>query len=128
MGSMLFDAMANRLRKMPPRTFGGRLRRIRSSRGISQAELARRVGISSRMAAYYEVQGGTPGAPLLAKIAKALEVSVDELLGLQGDQLADAPSATDEVKLWKKLREVQRLPERDRRLVLQLIDSLLAKQ
>lgn len=124
---MMTITMANRQRTPPRGSFGARLRQLRASRGLSQAEFARRVGLSSRMAAYYEIQGGTPAPDLLAKFAKVLDVSVDEMLELSSDRLSTAPSAPRELRLWRKLRDVQELPERDQRLVLQLVETLLAK-
>jgi hypothetical protein len=31
-------------------------------------------------------------------------------------------------RLWRKLREIEKLPEADRKAVLRLVDALLAKQ
>lgn len=58
------------------------LREIRKKRGISQAELARRTGISQGVISYIEC-GRTkhPRVDTMQAIAAALNCTVDELLG-----------------------------------------------
>lgn len=104
--------------------FGARLRDLRKARGFTQAELAEAIGSSQRMIAYYETQGGTPAAPLLLKLARALSVKADELLGLKRDRRPDS-AAPQDLRLWRKLKRVERLPASQRRTVVQLIDALV---
>lgn len=62
--------------------------------------------------------------PQLIAIAKALRISTDELLGLKGlPRAATAKPPPEERRLWKKLRLVAALPQRDQRAVLRFIDS-----
>jgi len=109
-------------------SFGAKLRRLRSARGLTQEELGQKVGLSNRMVAYYEIQGGTPSAVLLAKFARVLGVSLDELMdGAGRGPTGETPRTPSDLRLWRKLRQVRSLPERDRRAVLQLIDSLVER-
>ena len=92
-----------------PRTsFPERLRTVRQGlRGMSQVELARATGLPAPSIAHFE--GGTrkPSFDSLAKLATALNVSADYLLGL-----VDTPSvaaSTDELS-----RYGAQLPARDR--------------
>ena len=117
--------MARALSRPSTDTFGDRLRRLRSARGFTQGELGRKISLSQRMVAYYESQGGTPAPPLVAKIAKALGVSSDELLGIKQSSAAGAPDTPNELRLWRKLRQIRDLPDQKRRLLLQLIDQFL---
>ena len=55
---------------------GERIRRLRLAKGLTQTELGRRTGLSKRMVAYYEIQGGMPSAALLVRLAEALGVSL----------------------------------------------------
>jgi transcriptional regulator with XRE-family HTH domain len=110
--------------------FGARLRRIRSARGLTQEELGGKIGLSKRMVAYYEIQGGTPSPAQLALFAKALGVSADELVGTTagaGGADADAPHSPAELRLWRRLRQIQKLPPAQRRAVLKVLDALLAQ-
>ena len=59
---------------------GRRIRKIRTSMGLTQVELGRRVGLSGDRIQKYENGRRTPKKELLAKIADALTVSVYALL------------------------------------------------
>ena len=106
---------------------GERLRRLRLEKGYSLRELAAVVGTSHRMIAYYEIQGGNPPADVVVKLARALGVSADGLLGLRKANKA-ADSHPENVRLLRKLRQVAKLPAKDRRSVLQMIDALVERQ
>jgi transcriptional regulator with XRE-family HTH domain len=58
-----------------------KLKEIRESRGISQRELARRVGTSSSLISRYE-KGTSMTDETIKKMCKALEVNADYFLGL----------------------------------------------
>lgn len=105
--------------------FGERLARLRKTRGYTQTELGEILGLSQRMMTYYEREEGRPPAHLLGQMAEALGVSVEELLGLK--PVADKPAPRN-TRLWRKLREIEKLPASDRRAVIKLVDGLLARQ
>jgi len=100
--------------------FGKTLATIRKARGMSQRDLAKAVGISHRMVAYYEAQTNRPPAEKLTAIANALHVSTDELLGNTTLKIA-APKNT---RLWKKLRAVEKLPPKAQKQIINLVDLL----
>lgn len=58
-----------------------RIREIRCSRGISQSELARRVGVHQTAISQWENGRTAPDHRSLAKLAQALDVSLDALFG-----------------------------------------------
>ncbi len=60
--------------------FPDKLKNIRKSRGLTQKQLAELSGVSRVAIARYETNQQTPKMPALEKIAKALNVSVKELL------------------------------------------------
>ena len=62
------------------RTFGENLRRLRKAANLNARELAKRVGVTPPVMSKWETQKGLPEGPTLLKLAKALSVSVDELL------------------------------------------------
>jgi len=67
-------------------TLGRRIRRARTHYGMTQAELARRVGISSQgLNAIETDKTPDPGASRIREIARVLRVSADFLLGLTND-------------------------------------------
>lgn len=102
---------------------GDRIRRLRLAQGLTQIELGRRVGLSSRMMAYYEVQGGEPRPELLVKMAQVLGVSVDSLTGRQEPSRRPAVQP-EELSLWRRLKRIQELPPHDRKALLKMIDAM----
>ena len=60
--------------------FARRLKEYRKARGMTQQELADRLGVSNKSVSRWET-GGYPDAALLGPLAKALGVTVDDLLG-----------------------------------------------
>jgi transcriptional regulator with XRE-family HTH domain len=106
-------------------TLGARIRRLRTTRGLTQTELGQALGLSQRMMAHYESQGGRPSPPLLASLAKALRVSVDELVGIKGNTAQhDMPTSASELRLWRRFRLVEQLSPADRRSIIRQIEAL----
>lgn len=62
---------------------GPRLRRFRRLRGMSQKELAARIGVSSGRVSNWEQGINRPDADVLAALCRALCVSADELLDVR---------------------------------------------
>lgn len=61
--------------------FNERLKELREKNNLTQEQLAKISGISSRMIQRYEYGTSRPRLDAAEKIAKALNVSTDELLG-----------------------------------------------
>lgn len=59
---------------------GSTIKRLREERGLTQAELARRLDVSSKTISKWETAKGFPDISLLEPLAAALGVSVMELL------------------------------------------------
>ena len=112
-------------RKKPPQTeFGARLVALRQRRGLTQVQLAEASGLTQRAISYYETMPGHPVAPAIVALAKGLRVSSDMLLGLKPlPKSAADTQAPKEKRLWRHLRVVAQLPERDQRAVLRLINT-----
>jgi len=101
--------------------FGVRMARLRQMAGYSQRALAEELGISHRMVAYYEGETNRPPAHLLPAVAKALGVSVDQLLGLAAVSPRKRPKNE---RLIRTLLRVERLSPRARRAVIDHINAL----
>ncbi len=105
--------------------FGARLRQLRMTRGISQEELGKKIGLSQRMVAYYERQAKIPPpGHLVARAAKVLGVTSDHLLGLKALQVESTPR---DVRLLRRLRKILNLPRHHQRAVLEHLDALVTK-
>lgn len=105
--------------------FGDRLARLRSAAGYSLRELAMEVGISHRMIIYYEKHRGSPPAHLVPRLAKALGVSADQLLGLEPSQRKR--NGARDSRLWRRFLQIEKLPPADRKPIIQVLDAFLAK-
>jgi transcriptional regulator with XRE-family HTH domain len=106
---------------------GERLRQLRKAKGLTQTQLGKRVGVSQRVVTYYENEGGSLGPELLSKFAKALGVSADTILGNTGAQSTLGSALPDNLRLWRKLKQVETLSPPERRQVVQLIDALVER-
>jgi transcriptional regulator with XRE-family HTH domain len=61
--------------------FGSRLQRFREIRNLTQAELGRRAGMAAASVSHFETGQRSPSLESLVKLADALEISTDALLG-----------------------------------------------
>lgn len=90
-------------------------------------DLAALSASSQRAISYYENEAGYPPALVVADLAKALEVTTDELLGVKPLSTVDKEEDTPEMRrLWKKFRLLRSLPEKDQKAVVRLINSLVS--
>lgn len=105
--------------------FGDRLARIRKEKGISQVELARKVGLIQTLVSDYERGKLRLRADMIVRFAVALGVSADELLGLKSTKPAqDLPR----LRLLRRAEQLQALTPNNRRVLLTMLEALLAKQ
>lgn len=111
-------------KKQTPSKFGERLAALRKQRGLTQVQLAQRIGSTQRAISYYETAVGHPPAPAVAALAKALGVTSDELLGLEPprERPKDSPETR---KLWKKFQRLRLLSTKDQRAIIRLINTCL---
>jgi transcriptional regulator with XRE-family HTH domain len=104
--------------------FGPRLAELRKKAGFTQTAFAGEIGVSQRMMAYYESPAAHPPANLLAKMAEALGVSVDALLGVETAKRRAKPTDT---RMQRRLQQIEKLPPEERRQVLQVIDAFIER-
>jgi transcriptional regulator with XRE-family HTH domain len=101
---------------------GARIARMRRQRGVTQVELARRVGLAQPNISDYERGAYFPNAAMIIQIARALGASGDELLGL-------TPAPRDGRPLSRRVRRrferVEALPAAQQRALLKTIDAYI---
>ena len=107
-----------------PGSLGHHLMDCRKSRGLTQGELAKMVGVSQRVISYYENESKHPPSTILAKLAETLGVSCDTLLGLKDDR---AKITGRDTILARKFLEAENLPPSERKTIVQVIDALVVK-
>lgn len=76
--------------ELKPTSFGERLRRIRKEMGETQDEFAARIGTSKQVLSRYENGQRIPKISLVEGYAKALNVSVDYLMGVTPEESQEA--------------------------------------
>jgi transcriptional regulator with XRE-family HTH domain len=101
---------------------GQNVKRIREEQRYTQTEIARRCGVTPAAISGLEHDDFTPSTPLLVKLARALDVSVEELvLGK-----AEAPQVGQSV--WDLLEKALGAARRDEQLYAQAIARLGASE
>jgi transcriptional regulator with XRE-family HTH domain len=109
----------------PKETLGDRIRRHRLAKGLTQAQLGERIGVSQRVVAYYEGKGSSPSPDILVKIADALDVSADARLGRKkGSARAGEREPAVDVRRLRHLKRLDELPLHDRKAIFKIIDAL----
>lgn len=122
------DAMAQTNKTTQPplmigaETFGQRLARIRKARGYTQVELAEKMGIIQVLVSDYERDKLRPYHEMIIRLAKGLEVSADELLGLK---ISKKKGGIPSLKLMRRLQKIEALPPAKQKILLQNIDMFL---
>lgn len=104
--------------------FGARLKALRTAAGYTQDELASEVGVSRRMIAYYEGETEYPPTALLPRLAQALKISADELLGIAPLRKAAKPG---NIRLQRRLQQIEALGPTEKRQVLQVLDAFIER-
>lgn len=72
---------------MNPYVTGAAVKQLREQRNLTQAELADRIGVSAKTVSKWETAKGLPDVSLLEPLAKALNISVIELMN--GEQITN---------------------------------------
>lgn len=80
-------------------TTGARIKEARKAAGMTQAELANRLGVSQAMVAQYESDSRKPKHKTLQKIAEALETSVFSLMEFDETELSSFVQNLDQTLL-----------------------------
>ncbi len=106
---------------VPNDTFGRHLARLRKAAGFTQEELAVEIGATRRVIAYYETESQYPPADLLLSLAKALNVSLDILMGMERKAKAVKPSS----RIERRIKNIETLAPRAKRQIVQLIDTFI---
>ena len=96
---------------------GKRITEVRKKRKLSQAALGQLIDTSGDMVGRYEREVITPSIDVVIKIAEALEISLDYLVGKTSMKL-------DNVMLHR-LEKVEEMPEEERNVIYRVLDALI---
>lgn len=108
------------------KAFGRRLQEIRKRRGLSQVELAQRLGIHQSLISQYERGYLRLHGALLVRLAQALKSSPDEILAIKEISGNGDTQATDR-RFVRRLQRIDRLTPHQKKILLGTIDAFLSK-
>lgn len=98
-------------------TLGQQITALRKKKGISQADLGKRVETSGDIIGRYERDEVKPSIEVVIRMADTLEVSLDFLVGKTDLELDNST--------LNRIREVTALPDEDRKQVFMVVDALV---
>ena len=91
--------------------FNENLRIARERKGISQKDMAESIGVAKSTYSLYESGNREPGVPTIKKIADVLNVSADELLGINIEPTTLAAHFDGEEYTEDELDEIRQFAE-----------------
>lgn len=106
--------------------FAQRLRELRKHKNLSQTELGQLAGLHYTHIGRFERGSSRPGGDTLKRVADALGVTSDYLLG--GAVNAVAKARFEDRELLKQFQDVEQLSDEDKFVVKKLLDAFLIKK
>jgi len=102
-------------------TFAARLKAVRESRGLSQSGLAEKTGLQPSAISHFETGGRSPSFDNLRRLADALSVSTDYLIGREESPNLAGPAVS------KLFRHGQHLTDEDWQAMESMAEALAKK-
>ena len=96
---------------------GQKILELRKEKNINREQLAKLIGTSGAIIGRYERNDASPSVEVARKMAEALEVSLDYLVGVTDLKL--------DTHIIKKIQDIQQMPAKDREHLLYLLDAVL---
>ena len=106
--------------------FGQRLAQLRKEAGYTQTELGQEVGVTQRVIAYYEGETQYPPANLLPDLARALNISTDELLGIKS--IKKKRKAKPDNRLQRRFQQIEKMGPKEKRQAIQFLDTIIERE
>jgi len=104
------------------KALGARVTALRKARGMTQAELARAIGVSQQAVFAYELGDRRISVLVLTKLARIFSVSVEEMVGLS--KPIRVPKGRLSPRCARHAGRLQALPKTQQRFVIRIIDVL----
>jgi len=105
------------------KSLGVRIKALRKQAALTQKDLAKEVAITPQQLNKYESGLNLPPADMLAKLAKALDATIDYLV--TGELANNQPIAN--TRLLSRFRALEEMPADDQQTVLRLIDAMIVQ-
>ena len=98
-------------------SFAKRLNEIRTEKKLTREKLGQIIGTSGAIIGMYEREERNPSVEVARKIAQALDVSLDFLVG--------AIDLRIDANILSKIQQIQELPPEDQSHLFYLVDNVL---
>ena len=99
---------------------GNRIANARKQAGLTQKQLAQKIGVTQPVCASYETGRRRIPIPTIIKIAEALYIYVEDLLPIKLEKKKRGPVS----KIDRELSKVKNLPQKEQKLVLDLLNTI----
>jgi transcriptional regulator with XRE-family HTH domain len=105
------------------KALGAHIAQLRKEHGMTQAELAGALGVSQQTVFASELGDRPVTVPMLAKLAKAFTISVEELMGIAKPRANKKRQRSP--KLMRQVDRMQKLTKTQQRFVVKIIDIFI---
>lgn len=105
--------------------YGQHLAELREAASLTQQQLADQLGVPQSNITFWERSEKPPRGEVLPKLAAALNVSVDELLGVTPPKPKRAAAAKG--RLQKVFEQASKLPRRQQEKIAEVVAALVAQ-
>lgn len=105
--------------------FAEKLAKLRKDKGLTQDELAKKIGVGIAQMRRYEKGGSSPTLEVIKNMAKTLGVSADELIFDENEGVA--PAHILDRKLLEQFEMLSRMNPHDKEALQTIIDSMIIK-
>lgn len=101
---------------------GAHIASLRKARGMTQAELARAIGVSQQAVFAYELGERRVSVLILAKLHKVFSIPVDQLMGIA--RVQPLPKRRLSPRAMRHAERIQGLSKTKQRFVIRIVDLL----
>ena len=102
---------------------GERIKKLRTEKGLSQSQLAKKIGVSYPQMSRYEIKGVQPPADVLKKLADVFETTADYMIS--GDSNEKAKNSLKDAELINQFKEIDLLPEEEKNVLLKIVSAYI---
>lgn len=118
-----YDAAMRTCKKDRP-PFARHMTELRQAAGLTQMQLAEKVGVHHSSIAFWELSGTPPRGEVLPRLAEALAVSTDTLLGVSPPK---PKKQAAKGRLQRVFENASRLPRRQQDKVAEFVEAFVAQ-
>ena len=102
---------------------GGRIAELRKSKNITQIQMAEALGVAQQTFNCYESGKRRVPVSALATVARALSISIEELLGEASNQRSNKRGPAP--KLQKQFELITKMPRTKQQFVMDMLDTVI---